>query len=71
VDSKKPDDWMSACRHMVLEREKAETVIGLALRECVAEDTVKHISVMDSQYLATWRDIPRNRLLCFIIEKLR
>ena len=68
VERKQPDDWASACRHIIV-----ESVNGRGCgrprktwRECVEEDMSKlMLSVKDTQDRAVWRNgILGNRLTC-------
>ena len=66
VERKQPDDWVPACRHIVVEsvKDRDRGRPRKTWRECVEVDMSKlKLSVMDTQYRAVWRNgILGNRL---------
>src|SRR5271157_1659994 len=59
VERKQPDDWVSACRHIVVESVKGRSRgrPRKPWRECVEEDMSKlKLRVVDTQDRAVWRN---------------
>ena len=75
VERKQPDDWVSACRHIVVESVKGRGrgMPRKTWRECVEEDMTKlKLSVKDTQDRAVWRNgILGNRLTRAVARKRR
>src|SRR5208282_2025221 len=73
VERKQPDDWVSACSHIVVESVKGRGRCKprKIWRECVEEDMSKlKLSVEDTQDRAVWRnDIQGNRLTLAVARK--
>src|SRR5208282_2068409 len=73
VELKQPDDWVSACRHIVVESVKGRGRgrPRKTWRECVEEDMSKlKLSVEDTQDRAVWRNgILGNRLARAVARK--
>ena len=66
VERKHPDDWVSACRHIVVESVKGRGRgrPWKTWRECVVEDiSMFKLSVMDTQKRAVWRSQHQIQLL--------
>jgi hypothetical protein len=66
VERKQPDDWVSACRHIVVESVKGRGRgrPWKTWRECVVEDiSMFKLSVMDTQKRAVWRSQHQIQLL--------
>ena len=70
VERKEPDDWVSACRSMVVESVKGRGR-GRTWRQCVDEEMAKlNLSVMDTHDRAVWRNgILGNRLSRAVARK--
>ena len=73
VERKEPDDWVSACRSMVVESVKCRGRgrPRKTWRQCVDEDMVKlNLNVMDTHVHAVWRNgILGNRLNRAVVRK--
>ena len=73
VERKQPDDWVSACRHIVVEsvNGRGRGRPRKTWRECVEEDMSKlKLCVKDTQDRAVWRSgILGNRLTRAVARK--
>ena len=72
VEHKQPDDWVSACRHIVVEsvNGKGRGRPRKAWRECVEEDMSKlNLSVKDIQDRAVWRNGILEKRLTRAVER--
>ena len=73
VERKQPDDWVSACRHIVVEsvNGRGRGRPRKTWRECVEEDMSKlKLCVKDTQDRAVWRNgILGNRLTRAVARK--
>ena len=72
VERKQPDDWVSACRHIVVESVKGRGRgrHRKTWRECVEDMSKLKLSVMDTHDRAVWRSgILGNRLTRAVARK--